>query len=41
VTVEEAQEQQVATGVEFVELSEQNRLYLTNLVYQNLLKDTL
>ena len=41
VTVEDAQEQQVATGVEFVELSEQNRLYLTNLVYQNLLKDTL
>ncbi|SDU33651.1 flagellar brake protein [Halopseudomonas salegens] len=32
---------QVATGVEFVDLSEQNRLYLTNMVYQNLLKDSL
>jgi c-di-GMP-binding flagellar brake protein YcgR len=30
-----------ATGVEFVDLSEQNRLYLTNMVYQNLLKDSL
>lgn len=32
---------QVATGVEFVDLTEQNRLYLTNMVYQNLLKDSL
>lgn len=32
---------QIATGVEFIELSEQNRLYLTNMVYQNLLKDSL
>lgn len=31
----------VATGVEFVDLSEQDRLYLTNMVYQNLLKDNL
>ncbi|WP_157718187.1 flagellar brake protein [Halopseudomonas xinjiangensis] len=30
----------VATGVEFYSLSEQERLYLTNMVYQNLLKDT-
>lgn len=30
----------VATGVEFHSLSEQERLYLTNMVYQNLLKDT-
>ncbi|MEH6498956.1 MAG: flagellar brake protein [Pseudoalteromonas distincta] len=32
---------QVATGVEFVDLNEQDRLYLTNMVYQNLLKDNL
>lgn len=32
---------QVATGVEFHSLSEQERLYLTNMVYQNLLKDTI
>ncbi len=38
---EEAGPQQVATGVEFVGLSDQDRLYLTNMVYQNLLKDTL
>ncbi len=31
----------VATGVEFIDLSEQNRLYLTNMVYQNMLKDSL
>lgn len=31
----------VATGVEFVNLNEQDRLYLTNMVYQNLLKDNL
>ena len=31
----------VATGVEFVDLNEQDRLYLTNMVYQNLLKDNL
>ncbi|QJD59877.1 flagellar brake protein [Pseudomonas sp. gcc21] len=31
----------VITGVEFVELGEQERLYLTTVVYQNLLKDTL
>lgn len=32
---------QVTTGVEFTDLSEQERLYLTTMVYQNLLKDTL
>lgn len=31
----------VATGVEFVDLHEKDRLYLTNMVYQNLLKDNL
>ncbi|HDZ58357.1 MAG TPA: flagellar brake protein [Pseudomonas xinjiangensis] len=31
----------VATGVEFSALTDQDRLYLTNMVYQNLLKDTL
>lgn len=32
---------QVITGVEFVQLSEADRLYLTNMVYQNLLKEKL
>ncbi|QIB50479.1 flagellar brake protein [Pseudomonas sp. OIL-1] len=32
---------QVTTGVEFTDLGEQERLYLTTVVYQNLLKDTL
>jgi len=32
---------QIATGVEFTGLTDQDRLYLTNMVYQNLLKDTL
>ncbi|UJJ33208.1 flagellar brake protein [Halopseudomonas maritima] len=41
VTPEEGAEPQVATGVEFIDLSEQDRLYLTNMVYQNLLKDNL
>ena len=31
----------IATGIEFTDISEQDRLYLTNMVYQNLLKDTL
>lgn len=38
---EEGAQPQVATGVEFVGLSDQDRLYLTNMVYQNLLKETL
>lgn len=37
---DETRRGQVATGVEFHNLSEQERLYLTNMVYQNLLKDT-
>ncbi|UAW98394.1 flagellar brake protein [Halopseudomonas nanhaiensis] len=37
---EEGTAEFVATGVEFHSLSEQERLYLTNMVYQNLLKDT-
>jgi c-di-GMP-binding flagellar brake protein YcgR len=32
---------QVATGVEFVGLGDQEKLYLTNMVYQNLLKESL
>ncbi|SDT00756.1 c-di-GMP-binding flagellar brake protein YcgR, contains PilZNR and PilZ domains [Halopseudomonas litoralis] len=32
---------QVITGVEFIRLSEADRLYLTNMVYQNLLKEKL
>lgn len=31
----------ITTGVEFIDLGEQERLYLTTVVYQNLLKDTL
>lgn len=31
--------EQVITGMEFVRLSEADRLYLTNMVYQNLLKE--
>lgn len=38
---DETANSQVATGVEFVDLNEQDRLYLTNMVYQNLLKDNL
>lgn len=41
VSRDETTHSQVSTGVEFVELSEQDRLYLTNMVYQNLLKDNL
>lgn len=41
VTRDETANRQVATGVEFVDLKEQDRLYLTNMVYQNLLKDNL
>lgn len=41
VNKDEGNNGQVATGVEFVELNEQDRLYLTNMVYQNLLKDNL
>ena len=41
VSKEEPAPAQVATGVEFVDLNEQDRLYLTNMVYQNLLKDNL
>lgn len=41
VSSDETQQSQVATGVEFVDLSEQDRLYLTNMVYQNLLKENL
>lgn len=41
VTRDETASGQVATGVEFIDLSEQDRLYLTNMVYQNLLKDNL
>lgn len=37
---DESRPEVVATGVEFHSLSEQERLYLTNMVYQNLLKDT-
>lgn len=37
---EEGSTDVVATGVEFHSLSEQERLYLTNMVYQNLLRDT-
>jgi hypothetical protein len=38
---EESAQNQTATGVEFVGLTDQERLYLTNMVYQNLLKDVL
>ena len=31
----------ITTGIEFIDLGEQERLYLTTVVYQNLLKDTL
>tara|TARA_R110000764_G_scaffold9476_1_gene30429 strand:+ start:125 stop:973 length:849 start_codon:yes stop_codon:yes gene_type:complete len=41
VSNDETQQGQIATGVEFVDISEQDRLYLTNMVYQNLLKDNL
>ncbi|MFN3579168.1 MAG: flagellar brake protein [Pseudomonas sp.] len=41
VSRDETGDGQVATGVEFVDLNEQDRLYLTNMVYQNLLKDNL
>ncbi|MEH6491922.1 flagellar brake protein [Halopseudomonas sp.] len=41
VSNDETQEGKIATGVEFVDISEQDRLYLTNMVYQNLLKDNL
>lgn len=41
VSRDETADSQVATGVEFVDLNEQDRLYLTNMVYQNLLKDNL
>jgi|TARA_R110000796_G_scaffold4300_2_gene16605 c-di-GMP-binding flagellar brake protein YcgR len=41
VSRDETANSQVATGVEFVDLNEQDRLYLTNMVYQNLLKDNL
>lgn len=41
VSKDETHKGQVATGVEFVDLNEQDRLYLTNMVYQNLLKDNL
>tara|TARA_R110002051_G_scaffold17586_2_gene51376 strand:- start:239084 stop:239956 length:873 start_codon:yes stop_codon:yes gene_type:complete len=41
VSCDETANSQVATGVEFVDLNEQDRLYLTNMVYQNLLKDNL
>ena len=34
-------DRQVITGVEFVHLSEADRLYLTNMVYQNMLKEKL
>jgi len=37
---DESRPEIVVTGVEFHSLSEQERLYLTNMVYQNLLKDT-
>lgn len=38
---DESAQNQTATGVEFVGLTDQDRLYLTNMVYQNLLKDAL
>ncbi|MEL0166610.1 MAG: flagellar brake protein [Pseudomonadaceae bacterium] len=41
VSTDESLDGQIATGIEFVDISEQDRLYLTNMVYQNLLKDTL
>lgn len=41
VTRDESMQGQVGTGVEFTSLTDQDRLYLTNMVYQNLLKDTL
>lgn len=41
VSADESLDGQIATGIEFVDISEQDRLYLTNMVYQNLLKDTL
>ena len=41
VQLDETRPGEVATGVEFHSLSEQERLYLTNMVYQNLLKDTI
>lgn len=41
VSADESQDSQIATGIEFIDISEQDRLYLTNMVYQNLLKDTL
>ncbi len=41
VSKDESNKGLVATGVEFVDLNEQDRLYLTNMVYQNLLKDNL
>ncbi len=41
VSNDETQQGLIATGVEFVDISEQDRLYLTNMVYQNLLKDNL
>lgn len=41
VSTDESLDGLMATGIEFTDLSEQDRLYLTNMVYQNLLKDTL
>ncbi|WP_341706768.1 flagellar brake protein [Halopseudomonas sp.] len=41
VSADDSLDGQIATGIEFVDISEQDRLYLTNMVYQNLLKDTL
>lgn len=41
VSADDSLDGQIATGIEFVDISEQDRLCLTNMVYQNLLKDTL
>lgn len=41
VHTDESSSAQITTGVEFIDLGEQERLYLTTVVYQNLLKDTL
>ena len=41
VSTDESLDGLIATGIEFTDISEQDRLYLTNMVYQNLLKDTL
>ena len=41
VSTDESLDGLIATRIEFTDISEQDRLYLTNMVYQNLLKDTL